>query len=617
MRSQARAADLDDRSTSQPLMSDTPDVAEATPIPQGTRPGNEASAANEVCNDESSAESATDVKETIHLRLVSTWWIEIITMSISFGCIAALVCILVRFQNRLLAEWSFFISINATVAIAITAARVTLLAAISVCLSQEKWTHFTKRTHRLKDFAIIDTASRGPLGSLQMLYKVSWGFASISAMVVILSLLTDTFVQQVVQLEPGTISTYQEGSATFGYAHGYKSYKSYKYESLGMDINNDINSAVLGGLQPNSRSFAFNCNSNCTWDSYYITLGFSSTCTDATKETLKTLKCSEGPQTHSITGEQGLPCTMSTPNDVQFTLAARAISKSYMNINSSELAIIDDLNGSQAFHAAVWTWEPGDDYSVDIEIPDLKTLLQNSSVIIECALGVSLYNYSDISSISNNFTIGTTKLIPLGVTTGLTTSDMLGDTHHPHQETSLWWNHTEGDMPNNYISAIDLRYASSFFQSSAFSGTIGDGTPADRTFSPGATTFFGNGTLEVVSGIFDSISQSLTDMIRQGSAMQIAQGTTSQAVVYIRVRWVWLILPFVVQLMGGIALFVTVVGTKRTSDALLWKGSTLAVLYHSVDKDGVIGSHLRNVEDLEKVEETQVMLEKKDGVSDS
>ncbi|PKK50791.1 hypothetical protein CI102_5228 [Trichoderma harzianum] len=466
---------------------------------------------------------------------------EIITMSISFGCIAVLISILMRFQNRLLTEWSFFISINATVAVAITAARATLLAAISVCLSQEKWTRFTKRTHRLQDFAIIDTASRGPLGSLQMLYKISWGFASIN-----------TFVQQVVQLEPGTISTYKEGSATFGYAHGYKSYKSYKYESLGMDINNDINSAVLSGLQPKSRTFTFSCHSNCTWNSYYITLGFSSACNDATKETLETLKW-----------KQGLPCRM----------RARAISDS------------DYLNGSPAFYAAVWTWKPGADYSMDIEIPKLKTLLQNNSVIIEY-----------ISSISNSFTVGVIEQIPLGVITGITVSDMLGNTHHPHQEASLWWNHTNDDLPDVYFSAIDFHYTSSFLRSSAFSGTLGDSTPDDHTFSPGATTFFGNGTLEVVSGIFDSISLSLTDMIRQGSGMQIAQ---------------------VVHLLGGIALFVTIVGTKRTGDVPLWKGSTLAVLYHWVNKDGIIGSQVQNLEDLEKVKKMQVMLEKKGGISDS
>lgn len=384
-----------------------------------------------------------------------------------------------------------------------------------------------------------------------------------------------------------------------------------------VDINNDINSAVLSGLQPKSRTFTFNCHSNCTWNSYYITLGFSSACNDATKETLETLKCNDGPQTHSITGKQGLPCRMSTPNDVKLELGARAISDSYMNINSSRLYMSDYLNGSPAFYAAVWTWKPGADYSMDIEIPKLKNLLQNSSVIIECALRVSLYNYSDISSISNSFTVGVIKQIPLGVITGITISDMLGNTHHPHQEASLWWNHTNDDLPDVYFSAIDLHYTSSFFRSSAFSGTLGDSTPDDHTFSPGATTFFGNGTLEVVSSIFDSISLSLTDMIRQGSGMQIAQGTTSQAVVYIRVRWEWLILPLVVHLLGGIALFMTVVGTKRTSDVPLWKGSTLAVLYHWVDKDGIIASQVQNVEDLEKVKKMQVMLEKKGGISDS
>ncbi|KAL7789716.1 hypothetical protein V8C43DRAFT_286178 [Trichoderma afarasin] len=106
-------------------------------------------------------------------------------------------------------------------------------------------------------------------------------------------------------------------------------------------------------------------------------------------------------------------------------------------------------------------------------------------------------------------------------------------------------------------------------------------------------------------------------MIRQGSGMQIAQGTTSEAVVYIRVRWEWLILPLVVHLLGGIALFMTVVGTKRTIDVPLWKGSTLAVLYHWVDKDGIIGSQVQNLEDLEKVKKMQVMLEKKGGISDS
>ncbi|KAL6805985.1 hypothetical protein J3E68DRAFT_422201 [Trichoderma sp. SZMC 28012] len=103
---------------------------------------------------------------------------------------------------------------------------------------------------------------------------------------------------------------------------------------------------------------------------------------------------------------------------------------------------------------------------------------------------------------------------------------------------------------------------------------------------------------------------SLTDMVRQGISMQTAQGKTSQAVVFIRVRWRWLILPLAVHFLGAIALVGTIIGRSR--DVPLWKGSTLAVLYHSVDKDGVLGTQVRNLEELDKVKSIQVMLEKKE-----
>lgn len=197
------------------------DSTEAPPKPQDSSSESDADTTIEQGN--ANCTTIANNKRTGYLwltRLASTWWIETITICISFVCMAALVCILALFQDRLSTDWSFFISLNATIAIAITAAKATLLATVSVCLSQEKWNRFKNKAHHLQDLAVIDTASRGPLGAIQMLFQVSWGFASISAVVVILSILTDTLVQQVVYLEPGTIYTYQEGSATFGYAYG-------------------------------------------------------------------------------------------------------------------------------------------------------------------------------------------------------------------------------------------------------------------------------------------------------------------------------------------------------------------------------------------------------------
>lgn len=221
---QGDSVDMDESTTHRPL------------IPYGIEEVGEASTAQNTGSSASSVKlegsDDLDAAEPVHIqqgllhRLSSTWWLEIFTMSISFVCMGALVFILAHFQNKLSSEWSFFISFNATVAIVITAARATLLAAVSTCLSQEKWMRFRNKSHRLRDMAIIDTASRGPLGSLRMLFQISWGFASLSAIVVILSLLTDTFAQQVVHVEPGTLYTHQEGSATFGYAHGFRNPKS-------------------------------------------------------------------------------------------------------------------------------------------------------------------------------------------------------------------------------------------------------------------------------------------------------------------------------------------------------------------------------------------------------
>lgn len=159
--------------------------------------------------------------QSVWNKLTTTWWMEILTIFISTGFMIGLIAILASFQNRLQTEWTFFISINAVVAIVITAARATLLATVSVCLSQEKWNHFNNRARRLRDLNIIDRASRGPLGSIQMLFSVSWGVATVSAVVMILSLVTDSFVQQVVSFEPGTIYAHQNGSAIFRHAVSY------------------------------------------------------------------------------------------------------------------------------------------------------------------------------------------------------------------------------------------------------------------------------------------------------------------------------------------------------------------------------------------------------------
>ncbi|KKP00989.1 hypothetical protein THAR02_06892 [Trichoderma harzianum] len=211
-----------------------------------------------------------------------------------------------------------------------------------------------------------------------------------------------------------------------------------------------------------------------------------------------------------------------------------------------------------------------------------------------------------ISSISNAFDIGTTEQIPIGNYTrytsrvGWASQDIF----------TRWWNDTGPGLPDISLLSRYVDMIVMFMKSGEFFGTFYQYSfPIDSDDPPGAARAFGYGSLEEVSFIFDRIAISLTDMVRQGISMQTAQGKTSQAVVFIRVRWRWLILPLAVHFLGAIALVGTIIGRSR--DVPLWKGSALAVLYHSVDKDGVLGTQVKNLEELDKVKSIQVMLEKR------
>lgn len=312
------------------------------------------------------------------------------------------------------------------------------------------------------------------------------------------------------------------------------------------------------------------------------------------------------------------PCRMKTPRGgVQFNFGTHYAS---MTLNSTEVAFEPftnlELNKSafikdtDLLAAAVWNFTQPN--FLGENLADFQKMLLRESAVVECTLGITLYNYSNVSSTSNVFNFGTTQQIPIGNYSGYTErADGASET-----ELTRWWNDTGPGLPD---VSLFSRYADMivmFMKSGQFSGTFDPYSfPVDNNDRPGAARAFGTGSMEEVSFIFDRIALSLTDMVREGILMQAALGKTSQAVVFIRVRWRWLILPLAVHFLGAIALVGTIIGRSR--DVPLWKGSALAVLYHSVDKDGVLGTQVKNLDELDKVKSIQVMLEKKSKFSNS
>ena len=127
------------------------------------------------------------------------WTWELFAAIFSISCMAAVATILATIQDKPLSHWRFPIQPNSMVSVFSTLSNSALLFVVAKGLSQLKWIYFQKKRHRLFDLQVFDDASRGPLGSLRLLWmlKLQSTLASVGAIVAIVSLAMDPFTQQV------------------------------------------------------------------------------------------------------------------------------------------------------------------------------------------------------------------------------------------------------------------------------------------------------------------------------------------------------------------------------------------------------------------------------------
>ncbi|KAI0534816.1 hypothetical protein GGR58DRAFT_504911 [Xylaria digitata] len=129
---------------------------------------------------------------------IQLWLTEIAALTASTLLILSLIIVLTVYDGKTVFSWHG-VTLNAIVSILATSSKASMLLAVEELISQWKWILFhTPRT--LWDFERIDSASRGPLGSLAVMWcckKMSP--LHIGAWVVLLSLAIDPFSQQLVQ----------------------------------------------------------------------------------------------------------------------------------------------------------------------------------------------------------------------------------------------------------------------------------------------------------------------------------------------------------------------------------------------------------------------------------
>jgi hypothetical protein len=107
-------------------------------------------------------------------RLSDSWLFEIVSILISLLSIVAISALLAYYNGKLLFKWHN-VTLNTVISVFATLARISLILAVSSSIGQWRWNWFLKRPRRLADIDVLDSASRGSFGSLQLVWTTrSW-----------------------------------------------------------------------------------------------------------------------------------------------------------------------------------------------------------------------------------------------------------------------------------------------------------------------------------------------------------------------------------------------------------------------------------------------------------
>lgn len=99
------------------------------------------------------------------------WLFEELGLFMAWASFVALGVLLLFFDGQRNPSWAAGITFNTVVSWLSTTFRISLLVPLSTCISQLSWISFTQKARSLQDVVFYDSASRGPMGSLRLIFR--------------------------------------------------------------------------------------------------------------------------------------------------------------------------------------------------------------------------------------------------------------------------------------------------------------------------------------------------------------------------------------------------------------------------------------------------------------
>lgn len=551
--------------------------------------------------------------------LLDTWLPEVAFMVFSAICMAVIIAVLRVYDNHPLPSLPKGVTLNAVVSILATGAKSALLAAVASAIGQGKWTWFHSKPRPLAHAHILDEASRGPYGSLAMLFKKpAFSLSALGAVITVLSLGFDPFIQQVLSTSIRQIPQDSDLAVT-SQATAFLQAESARFDQA---VNNAIYSDKFDRTP--------GCPSgNCTWPTFR-SFGWCSKCENVTNQVRSnctySYNASQLDQSQHYFGSCNLFLDKGYAADLSWEVAPSGDGSFGLQITTEVIWLVDDGNGTTnaTFNNPTYIGVESPQAvlgHVFMDFNDPSHPEQGFHVVnaTQCVLSYCVRDY-DVAVESGGVSVSTSEPNYGKVYTEdeqnmacwTADPDFISKMDYSNVTTTLSFPQQEQTI--DYVDLVDSAHFT-FCSSRAITvvqglalalggwglsigSTISGSRQSAVAFSQpgiqemdyfGATEDASNNVFVFLStnGGLRSVMPRLADSL---SSFTLDQPNTTQAItgsvfnpeVFVEVRWEWLSLPIALCVSGAVFLGLTAFAS-RAAGVGVWKGSSLAYLYHGLE----------------------------------
>lgn len=511
--------------------------------------------------------TAAPISTSTKSRIRGSWMVESAGALLSILCFAAMLGVLIPVNGRPITSWPSIVSPNAVISLLSTIGKAALLLPITAAISQLKWVSVQNRVNTMENLDTYDQASRGPLGSLWLLYHfrlrpmlVAWG-----ALLVVISVAVDPFTQLLLHVEPHMTQP-KNDKAFIPMSNAYDFDSPQKTD---MPRDTTMRAAIVATMYGLNSDLPYTCSSgNCRW-SDFSTLAVCSKCQNVTAQL--NYNC----RTSRVRGEyMSYRCNFSFPGGATFSrepgpnISVRSLDVPSPALDASAISLFDHMQSKSIGLANIST----------LRFADFDNEYQQFHAE-ECRLSWCEQMFHNTHSIN-----GTLQWA------NVTESDL--QIEDPESNPPTFIPVSGGRPPTSSnrrytINALGWSDMSNLLTSIFTPSGISDDNHVTST-EQRKDALTGNSIEEDfirllayndnTGQVVDALATAMSNQIRQGKGSTQFRGEAWRSEAFYYVRWPVYIFHAAFALLG-IAFTVFVVVWSERSRAQAWKSSSLALLF--------------------------------------